>query len=130
MRKIFFILASVTTILIACSDSGNSSETKKDTTANTSSSGATDNSTPHKGLALVAKSGCFTCHKVAERSTGPSYQEVAARYPNNQAVVDSLSKKILHGGAGNWGTIPMTANAHVSEPDAKTMVEYILSLKQ
>jgi cytochrome c len=130
MRKAFFILACAS-VMIACSDSGSSSEIKKDSSAaNTSTPSATENPVAKQGLALVAKSDCFTCHKVAEKTIGPSYMSVAEKYPNNKEVIDSLAKKIITGGAGNWGTVPMTPHPQIPEADAKTMVEYILSLKQ
>lgn len=135
MKKIFFILATISIVAVACSDSGTSSDTSKDNSKDTSAANNSTTAEPSdpnvkKGLALVAKSGCFTCHHVTNKTTGPSYTAVAERYPKNQEVIDSLSQKIIHGGAGNWGTIPMTPNVHVTEPDAKIMVEYILSLKK
>ena len=83
-----------------------------------------------KGLNLVATSDCLTCHQVETKSPGPAYVEVAAKYPNNDAVVDSLSDKIIHGGSGNWGTVPMTPHPSISKDDAKAMVKYVLSLKK
>ena len=130
MKKIFFI-AFIAAAAVACNDSGTSSEKSKDTLAGTTTAPAgNEDPSVKKGLALVAKSGCFTCHHVTQKTTGPSYTSVAERYPKNQEVIDSLAKKIIHGGSGNWGTIPMTPNVHVTEPDAKIMVEYILSLKK
>src|SRR3954469_16983319 len=58
-----------------------------------------------KGLALVAQSDCLTCHKINEKLTGPAYKDVANRYQPTDAVIDSLSTKIIKGGAGNWGQI-------------------------
>lgn len=83
-----------------------------------------------KGLNLVATSDCLTCHQVETKSTGPAYVDVAAKYPNNEEVVDSLSEKIIKGGSGNWGTVPMTPHPSVSKDDAKAMVKYVLSLKK
>jgi len=130
MRKAFLFIASVV-FLTACSDSSTSKSTN-----NSDSSAATKENTEapkdpevQKGLQLVAKSGCFGCHKIDDKLTGPSYKEVAARYPNNEAVVDSLSDKVMKGGSGNWGQIPMTPNP-VTKEDAKAMVTYILSLKK
>jgi cytochrome c len=40
-----------------------------------------------------------------------------------------LAGKILKGGSGNWGAIPMTAHATLSQADAELMVKYIMSLK-
>ncbi len=82
-----------------------------------------------RGLDLVGQSDCFTCHKVVDASQGPAYEAVAAKYPDNQAVIDSLAQKIIQGGAGNWGTIPMTPHPDIPEADAKAMVKYVLSLK-
>jgi cytochrome c len=83
-----------------------------------------------KGLNLVATSDCLTCHQIETKSTGPAYVEVAAKYPNNDAVVDSLSEKIIKGGSGNWGSVPMTPHPSVTKDDAKAMVKYVLSLKK
>jgi cytochrome c len=83
-----------------------------------------------KGLNLVATSDCLTCHQVETASTGPAYTAVAAKYPANDAVIDSLSEKIIKGGSGNWGTVPMTSHPSISKDDAKAMVKYVLSLKK
>src|SRR5215218_11122289 len=67
-----------------------------------------------KGLALIGQSDCLTCHKVSEKVVGPAYQEVAARYAGKPGIEDSLANKIIHGGAGNWGQVPMTAHPQLS----------------
>lgn len=129
MKKAIVIF-SIIAVIISCNSSDSSEK-------NTNTDAAKENATPApsddpevtKGLDLVAKSDCFTCHKVAEASQGPAYEAVAAKYPDNEQVIDSISKKIITGGAGNWGPIPMTAHPDISEADAKTMVRYILSLK-
>jgi len=83
-----------------------------------------------KGLALIGQSDCLTCHKVSEKVVGPSYQEVADRYAGQPGAEDSLANKIIHGGAGNWGQVPMTPHPNLSHDDAVAMVKYILLLKQ
>ena len=70
------------------------------------------------------------CHKNTEASTGPAYQDVAAKYPNDDNTIDSLSDKIIKGGAGHWGQIPMTPHPTLSKDDAKAMLKYIMSLKK
>lgn len=92
--------------------------------------GGTVNADAEKGLDLITKSDCLTCHKVAEKLIGPPYQDVAAKYPNNDATIDMLADKIIKGGAGNWGQVQMTAHPQISKDDAKLMVKYVLSLKQ
>lgn len=82
-----------------------------------------------KGLALVAKSDCLTCHKVEEQMTGPSYRAIAEKYagaPND--AISALAGKIIKGGVGNWGNVPMTPHPAISQDDAETMVRYILAL--
>lgn len=82
----------------------------------------------HEGLALIEGADCLTCHKVDAKLVGPSYQEVADKY--TEADVDMLAKKIIDGGKGVWGEIPMTPHAGMSPDNAKKMVEYILTLKK
>ncbi|NTS41779.1 cytochrome c class I [Flavisolibacter sp. BT320] len=83
-----------------------------------------------KGLALIGQSDCLTCHKVSEKVIGPSYQEVADRYAGQAGIEDSLAGKIINGGAGVWGQVPMTPHPNLSHDDAVAMVKYILLLKQ
>jgi cytochrome c len=118
-------------IFIACNSGDKTGGTKADAAADgtTPAAAAATNPEADKGLELIGKSDCFTCHKVVDASTGPAYEAVAAKYPDNEAVVDSLSKKIIKGGSGNWGAIPMTPHPEISEADAKSMVRYVLSLK-
>ena len=80
-----------------------------------------------KGKALIAKSDCLGCHKIDEKLVGPAYKAVAAKY--TMADVDKLAAKVISGGAGNWGQVPMSPHPSLSKDDAKEMVKYILSLK-
>lgn len=130
MKKTILCLL-VTAGIISCGGNNDGNATASDSAgAATTTPAAAANPEAEKGLALVAQSDCFTCHKVAEASTGPAYEAVAAKYPNNDAVVDSLAGKIITGGAGNWGQVPMTPHPQLSKEDARTMVKYILSLKK
>lgn len=81
-----------------------------------------------EGLALIEGADCLTCHKMDVRVVGPSYQEVADKY--TEGDLDMLATKIIEGGKGNWGEIPMTPHAGMSKENAKKMVEYILTLKK
>lgn len=82
-----------------------------------------------KGMTLLANSDCLTCHKINEKVIGPAYKEVAKKYASSPANIKMLAGKIIKGGSGNWGAIPMTAHASLSQADAELMVKYILSLK-
>ena len=81
-----------------------------------------------EGKALVEGADCLSCHKVDSKLVGPSYQDVAAKY--TEADIDHLSQKIIDGGKGVWGYIPMTPHAGLSKENAQKMVKYILSLKK
>ncbi len=81
-----------------------------------------------EGLALIEGADCLTCHKMDVRVVGPSYQEVADKY--SEGDLDMLAGKIIDGGKGNWGEIPMTPHAGMSKENAKKMVEYIMTLKK
>ncbi|KEY18554.1 c-type cytochrome [Kaistella antarctica] len=82
----------------------------------------------HEGLALIEGADCLTCHKMDVRVVGPSYQEVADKYTAGD--LDMLASKIIDGGKGNWGEIPMTPHSGMSKDNAKKMVEYIMTLKK
>lgn len=81
------------------------------------------------GLKLIGASNCLTCHKVTEKLIGPAYKDVAVKYAGVDTAVSYLAKKVIVGGSGVWGTIPMTAHPELSQNDAEQMVKYILLLK-
>jgi cytochrome c len=82
------------------------------------------------GKALIEGSDCRTCHKDAEKLIGPSYAEVAKKYGATDANIKMLTEKIIKGGQGVWGEIPMAAHPNISQEDADAMVKYILSMKK
>ena len=127
-KFIIFIAAAVfATSIIACG--GAEKPNNKAITATTEVD-ISKNPDYIKGLELVAKSDCLTCHKVNEKSTGPAYSDVAAKYtPAADTTISNLAGKIIKGGAGVWGAIPMTPHPQVSQADAEQMVKYILLLK-
>lgn len=82
------------------------------------------------GLADAKASDCFACHAIDHKVVGPAYDEVAKRYAGKgSAVVDKLAEKIIKGGSGNWGNIAMTPHPDLGQQKARTIVEWILSLK-
>ena len=80
-------------------------------------------------MALATAKNCTSCHAVEKKVLGPSYKEVAAKYAGQADAVEKLSTKIMKGGAGAWGPVPMPANAQVSADEAKKLVTWILTLK-
>ncbi len=83
-----------------------------------------------KGAQLIEQSDCVGCHRVDQKILGPAYEAVAQKYENTEKNVDYLASKIIEGGKGVWGEVPMTPHPGLSEEDAKAMAQYILSLRK
>ncbi len=81
-----------------------------------------------QGQALVDQSDCKTCHHPTNKIIGPSHTDVAKKYEFTQANVTLLASKIMKGGSGVWGEVPMTAHPDLSQADADKMAMYVLSL--
>jgi cytochrome c len=132
--KKYLVSIALLTFIAACGG-GTNTENKTDTAeaAPSSETPATtdvsENPDYKKGLALIGKSDCLTCHKVSEKLIGPSYKDVASKYAGQDTAIKYLAGKIIHGGSGVWGTVPMTPHPQISEPDAEQMVKYVLLLK-
>ncbi len=80
------------------------------------------------GKSLMDASDCMACHKQQEKSIGPSYMDVAMKYKGDTNAVEYLSKKIISGGGGVWGEVPMAAHPQLSAEEAADITKYILSL--
>ena len=131
-------LIVITCALFAAS-CGNSGDTKatenKDTATAQPATTATASTSNDKALELIGSSDCTTCHRLHKdapgAAIGPAYSDVAAKYaPAADTTVNRLVKKIIAGGSGVWGAIPMTPHPALKEADVKEMVEYILTLKK
>ena len=78
---------------------------------------------------LAQKKNCMACHAVDKKVLGPAYKDVAAKYAGQKDAVDKLSAKVVKGGSGVWGNIPMPANPQVNDAEAKQLVQWIMTLK-
>ena len=81
-----------------------------------------------QGQALVDASDCKTCHHATNKLIGPAHTDVAKKYEFNRANTSMLADKIINGGFGNWGEIPMSPHPDLSKGDAEKMAMYVLSL--
>jgi cytochrome c len=81
-----------------------------------------------QGESLVKASDCKTCHHPTNKIIGPSHTDVAKKYEFTQANVALLASKIISGGTGVWGEIPMTPHPDITQVDAEKMARYVLSL--
>lgn len=79
--------------------------------------------------ALAKAKNCMACHAVDKKVVGPAYKEVAKKYAGNAKAADMLSAKVIKGGAGVWGPVPMPANAQVNDAESKKLVAWILAMK-
>ncbi|MFZ9107713.1 MAG: c-type cytochrome [Burkholderiaceae bacterium] len=80
-------------------------------------------------MALAQAKNCMACHAVDKNLVGPAYKDIAAKYKGDGAAVDRLAVKIMKGGMGVWGAIPMPANPQVSDAEAKKLAQWVLSAK-
>ena len=78
---------------------------------------------------LAQKKNCLACHAIDKKVVGPSYKDVAAKYAGQKDAADKLAEKILKGGSGVWGPVPMPANTQVSAAEAKQLAQWVLSQK-
>jgi cytochrome c len=137
MKKIFTILVA-SALIYSCGDNAgeakqetqNQDKPAADTTPATTAPAADATASSDKGLELIGSNDCMACHSIDNKIIGPAYKDVAAKYENNQANVDSLVAKVKKGGMGNWGNVPMTPHPDLPDADAREMVKYILSLKK
>jgi len=82
----------------------------------------------HPGTILLSKSNCLSCHQTKEKSVGPTYVDVAERYKDQKGAADLLTQKIMNGGSGAWGQVPMPPNPQYNEEQVSQMVDAILSI--
>ena len=127
MKK-YLVTIAVISFIVACGGSASNSSANADS-ATAPANDITTNPDYQKGLTLIASSDCLTCHKVDEKVTGPPYRDVANKYENTDANVKMLAEKVIKGGSGVWGTVPMTPHPAISEADAEAMVKYVLLLR-
>ncbi|UGQ49278.1 c-type cytochrome [Massilia endophytica] len=78
---------------------------------------------------LAKAKNCMACHAVANKLVGPAYKDVAAKYAGQKDAEAKLVAKVMKGGSGVWGAVPMPANPQVSEAEAHTLVKWILAQK-
>ncbi len=79
--------------------------------------------------ALATSKNCMACHAVDKKLVGPAYKDIAKKYAGDKSAADKLATKVIKGGSGTWGPVPMPANPQVSEAEAKKLVAWILATK-
>jgi cytochrome c len=130
MRKVLVLMA-FSPLFFACGSGDSTANGEKKDTAKTEQPAPAANNQAEldKGLEMIGALDCTTCHKINEKNIGPEYAAVAQKYEATPANIDSLANKVIKGGSGVWGQVPMTPHPNVSMDSARTMVKYILSLR-
>lgn len=124
MKKIF-LTGCISLLIVSCSKKEN---IPVDNTSSETNAVSEPAKTTLSGDQIIERLDCSGCHSVNERMIGPSYKEIAGKY--SEKDVELLASKIIEGGSGVWGNVPMSPHTQVSKEDAKKMVEYILSQKK
>jgi cytochrome c len=79
------------------------------------------------GEKLMKDKGCTACHANDKKVIGPAYKEVAKKYKGDAGAAAKLAEKVIKGGQGVWGPIPMPPNK-VTDDEAKKMVATVLAM--
>ncbi len=90
---------------------------------------ATTSAPAFADAALATSKNCMACHAIDKKLVGPSYKDVAAKYSGQGDAVAKLAGKIVKGGGGVWGPVPMPANAQVSPDEATKLATWIMTQK-
>ena len=120
MKKTIFLL-TVLGVLAAC---GGGKEDKKPQVTD-----ITQTDEYKKGYEVVKGSDCMTCHLIDEKNVGPAWRDVANKYAGQDTAVRYLAKKIVDGGSGVWGQVPMAAHPTFTPEQAEAVAKYVLLLK-
>jgi cytochrome c len=133
MKKIMFIIFAMTLstwTMMSCGEK--KEETKKEDDGYGDASVEADKPSSDdliaQGKTLVDASDCKTCHHATNKIIGPSHTDVAKKYEFTQGNIAMLAGKIIAGGQGVWGEVPMTAHPDITKADAEKMAMYVLSL--
>jgi cytochrome c len=78
---------------------------------------------------LAKAKNCMSCHAVASKLVGPAFKDVAAKYAGQKDAENKLVAKVMKGGSGSWGAVPMPANPQVTEAETRTLVKWVLAQK-
>ncbi len=129
MKYAFVYIIFSIALALACNNQNEPKKKENATDSLVNMSASAPDSSNQKGARLVAANDCLTCHNIDQKNVGPSYNQISERYENNEGNVENLAHSIIHGSKGLWGPNAMTSHPNINNDDAKSMAQYILSLK-
>ena len=71
--------------------------------------------------------GCMACHALDKKVVGPSFKSIASKYKGDANAADKLTKAVRTGSKGVWGSVPMPAQAKISDADLKKVLAWALA---
>ena len=128
MKKTFILIA-VIGLLTGCGSGEKKEGTTSEQKAEKTDGDISENPIYQKALTIIENSDCRTCHLIEEKNIGPAWRDVAKKYADSANAVEYLSHKIINGGSGVWGQVPMAAHPTMSQDDAETLAKFVLLLK-
>jgi cytochrome c len=130
MKKIIYVLSIITSVItfVACGSKTEKKETEEFVANESKAEPVATVDAIAQGESLVKASDCKTCHHPTNKIIGPAHADVAKKYEFTKTNVELLANKIIAGGSGTWGNIPMSAHPDISKSDAEKMARYVLSL--
>lgn len=79
-------------------------------------------------LKNLFEENCLSCHGYQEQRIGPALAAISAVYTDaDESSQRRLENKIIYGGAGVWGDVPMIENPQISDEQAKALLTWILN---
>lgn len=119
----------VCTAALAASLMAGASAAGQESSASASAPAASAKAEP-AGLSDAKASDCFACHAIDHKVVGPAYVDVAKRYAGQEPkIIDTLAEQVVKGTVGHWGDVPMPAHPDLGMAKARTIVEWIMTLK-
>jgi cytochrome c len=76
--------------------------------------------------AALSAGGCSGCHQMAGQLVGPGFDAIRARYAGQEHAV-YLRDKIVNGGAGVWGAMPMPPMTTLADDTLQQIVAWLTS---
>jgi len=73
---------------------------------------------------LLGQSGCTGCHQMAGQLVGPGFDAIRAKYAGGDNAT-YLEAKIVNGGSGVWGSIPMPAMPGIDADTLQKIVAWL-----
>jgi S-disulfanyl-L-cysteine oxidoreductase SoxD len=86
-----------------------------------SSSAANPDGQGANALRLASQHSCTACHAMGQKIVGPAFADIAKKYPDKSAY---LAEKIVKGGVGVWGAMPMPPQA-IKAADAQVLANWL-----